>query len=199
MLRRFASLTFLPGDVGSFGRLTWIPLAICLMLPLVADPSARRGLAPEVPTKERAARFHVPAAMEHWAHIPYQNEILAAATLTQGDPLLLASVIRVESSFRPHVVSHRGAVGLMQVLPRTASDYGEWDLVDPGQNVHAGSTHLARLLSRFDGDVTLALAAYNAGTANVLRHGGVPPFPETRRYVRRVLSHYERTATDTAA
>jgi soluble lytic murein transglycosylase-like protein len=169
------------------------------VLPLVTDPSSRQVPTPEVPVKARAAHFHVPASMERWARVPYKGEILAAAAFSQVDPLLLVSVIEVESGFRAHAVSQRGAVGLMQVLPRTARDYGEWDLVDPGDNLKAGSRHLAGLLARFEGNLPLALAAYNAGTANVLRHGGVPPFPETREYVQRVLSRYEPAETDAAA
>ena len=106
------------------------------------------------------------------------------------DPRLVESLIRVESGFDPQALSTRGAVGLMQLMPETARIYGAsnpWDVV---QNVKAGTSYLRDLLYYFNGDVRKALAAYNAGPAAVKRHGGVPPYPETRRYVRRILSLY---------
>lgn len=185
------SIPLCPHDRTDLLRMLWVPMASVLLLALLTAPGASETDGPVVPLKERAAEFRVPELMKRWATVPYQREILDAAQRAAIDPLLLVSVISVESGFRAHAVSHRGAVGLMQVLPRTAGDYGLWNLSDPGDNVNAGSLHLARLLSRFEGDVPLALAAYNAGVANVLRHGGVPPFPETRQYVARVLTHYE--------
>ena len=103
-------------------------------------------------------------------------------------PGLIKAVALVESGFDPHALSPKGAQGLMQLMPGTAKQYGVQDAFDPLQNLRAGSTHLRRLLDQFDGDLTLALAAYNAGAGAVARHGGVPDYPETHEYLRRVKS-----------
>ena len=106
------------------------------------------------------------------------------------DPALVAAVARVESGFDPRATSRAGAAGLMQLMPATAAELGVTDPYDPVQNVRGGAAYLHRLLERFAGDVPLALAAYNAGPAAVERYGGVPPFPETRAYVERVMAAY---------
>ena len=99
---------------------------------------------------------------------------------------LIKSVALVESGFNPRAVSHKGAQGLMQLMPATARRYGVRDPLDPLQNLRAGARHLRNLLDEFGGDLTLALAAYNAGSGAVRRHGGVPNYRETRDYVRKV-------------
>ena len=123
--------------------------------------------------------------------LPYGSALATAAERHGVDGLLLAAVVHTESGFTPRAVSPRGAVGLMQVLPATAEAYGESDLRDPWVNVDVGSRYLGSLIDQHDGDLELALAAYNAGPAAVARHGGVPPFRETREYVRKVLGRYE--------
>jgi soluble lytic murein transglycosylase-like protein len=169
--------------------------ALLLLMLLVPPPgeavAERFPLA--VPAKAREA-FVRPAAALQLARLPYRDEILAASAQSGLDPLLVASVIRVESRFRPHAVSRAGAVGLMQVLPGTGRQYGVHDLADPRENIAAGSRHLAYLIDRYEGDLNLALAAYNAGEGTVRRHGGIPPYPETRGYVRKVLAHYRSIA-----
>ena len=110
------------------------------------------------------------------------------------DPSLVLALIKVESAFKAKAVSPKNARGLMQLLPSTAAIYGVTELFDPRQNVLAGVQHLRDLLVVFEGDVTLALAAYNAGSGAVRRYGGVPPFPETQAYVKRIRRYYrERT------
>ena len=121
--------------------------------------------------------------------LPFGDIIRAASSRHGVDSLLLAAVIEVESSFDPRAVSHRGAVGLMQVLPATAGLSAD-DLADPTSNIDRGARYLHRLLERFGGDLELALAAYNAGPTNVRRYGGVPPFSETQAYVEKVLRLY---------
>jgi soluble lytic murein transglycosylase-like protein len=102
------------------------------------------------------------------------------------DPSLVKAVALVESGFNPKAVSSKGARGLMQLLPSTAKQYGVSDLHDPYQNLRAGAAHLRGLLDEFDGNVTLALAAYNAGSGAVRRYGGVPAYAETRDYVKKI-------------
>src|SRR5262245_11522779 len=118
---------------------------------------------------------------------PYVAEILAASSRHGLSPALLAAIISVESGFNPRAVSAKGAQGLMQVLPATGRLLGVADLFDVRQNVEAGARHLRGLLERFSDDLSLALAAYNAGEQAVLTHDGIPPFEETRQYVSRVL------------
>lgn len=107
------------------------------------------------------------------------------------DQALLHAVIAVESAYDPHAVSHRGAVGLMQLMPQTAQRYGVQNPRDPAQNIRGGARYLRHLMRKFDNDLTLTLAAYNAGEDAVVRHGNrVPPYRETRSYVPRVLDFY---------
>jgi hypothetical protein len=123
--------------------------------------------------------------------LPYGNEIEETAERHRMDGLLLAALVQAESSFLPDAVSPVGAVGLTQVMPATAQWLGQrGDLTDPDSNLEVGALYLSQLLDRFNGNLELALAAYNAGPTNVLRYGGVPPFRETRNYVRKVLSIY---------
>ena len=107
------------------------------------------------------------------------------------DPALLRAVIKTESDFRQHVVSRKGAVGLMQLTPKTAASLRVADIHDPIQNLRGGAKHLRQLLNLYDGDLRLALAAYNAGTSHVKRHR-LPRIRETRAYVKKVLRHYHR-------
>ncbi len=108
------------------------------------------------------------------------------------DRNLIHAVVRAESAFDPNAVSRAGAVGLMQLMPETARRYGVRDARNPSQNVYAGVLHLRKLIQRFN-DVVLALAAYNAGENAVIDYGyKVPPYPETRNYVRKVLAFYRQ-------
>jgi soluble lytic murein transglycosylase-like protein len=116
----------------------------------------------------------------------YDKEIADAAGRWKVDPALVRAVIHAESAFRPDALSRKGAQGLMQLMPGTADMYGVSDPFDATQNIDAGVQHLAGLLERYNGDVTLAAAAYNAGEGAVKRWGGIPPYEETKVYVQRV-------------
>lgn len=107
------------------------------------------------------------------------------------DPALIKAVIHVESNFDVFAKSRVGAIRLMQIMPNTGTDYELYDPYDPLENIRAGTQHLRFLLDLFDEDVDLAIAAYNAGQGNVLKYDGIPPFPETINYVRRVSEKYE--------
>jgi soluble lytic murein transglycosylase-like protein len=121
----------------------------------------------------------------------YDSIIEKAATTAAVEANLLRAVIVVESGFNSHAVSKRGAVGLMQLMPATASRFGVSNRYDPMQNIHGGAMYLKFLMDRFGQDVRLALAAYNAGEEAVDRNGGqIPPFSETMAYVPRVLKIY---------
>ena len=105
-------------------------------------------------------------------------------------PRLVQSVVQVESGYNVRALSHKGAQGLMQLMPATARELGVEDAYDARQNLEGGARYLRQQLERFDGDLTLALAAYNAGPTAVQRFGGIPPYRETRNYVQKVLSLY---------
>ncbi len=105
---------------------------------------------------------------------------------------LVRAVARAESSLSPAAVSPKEAQGVMQLMPGTARDLGVTDAFDPAQNIDAGARHLRQLLEKYDGRVAEALAAYNAGVGAVTRHGGVPPYRETRGYIRRIVKDFEK-------
>jgi soluble lytic murein transglycosylase-like protein len=112
------------------------------------------------------------------------------ANLYQLPVSFIRAVMHVESGFSPEVISHAGAQGLMQLMPQTARNMGVSDPFDARQNILGGARFLRVLANQFGGDLVLTVAAYNAGAGAVMKYRGVPPYEETRRYVRRVLTHY---------
>ena len=122
--------------------------------------------------------------------VPYGAIIYREARRNRLAPELVAAVVQAESDFRPRLVSHKSAQGLMQIIPETSRLLGCENPFDPGANIAAGSKYLRQLIDRF-GDQRTALAAYNAGEGNIERFGGIPPFGETRDYVQRVARHTE--------
>lgn len=122
----------------------------------------------------------------------YQSEIAAAAREFGVEEAIVRAIIHAESAFNPAALSHAGAQGLMQLMPATARRFGVADSYDASQNIRGGVQYLAWLLKRYDGNLTLAAAGYNAGEGAVDRHKGVPPYSETQRYVQRVAMLAER-------
>ncbi|WP_454831888.1 lytic transglycosylase domain-containing protein [Pseudoxanthomonas wuyuanensis] len=122
----------------------------------------------------------------------YQAEIAAASREFGVDEAVIRAIMHAESSYNPMALSHAGAQGLMQLMPPTARRFGVTDAYDAAQNIRGGVQYLAWLLKRFNGNLTLAAAGYNAGEGAVDRHGGVPPYKETQRYVERVAVLAER-------
>jgi soluble lytic murein transglycosylase-like protein len=145
-----------------------------------------------------------PASRIDWNHVglnvsAYASEIATAATTHGVDPALIRAIMHAESAYQPNALSPKGAQGLMQLMPATAGDYAVTDAFDPVQNINAGVEHLAMLLGLYDGDVTLAAAAYNAGQGAVARYGNqVPPFAETQVYVQRVNTLHQRYRNELA-
>jgi transglycosylase-like protein with SLT domain len=123
---------------------------------------------------------------------PYRELIQAASSRYSVDADLITSVIAAESNFDPRAVSRRNARGLMQLLPETAARLGVQNIFDPRENIDGGTRYLRDLLQRYRNDLALTLAAYNAGPERVRQYGTVPPFPETRSYVRRVKTAYDK-------
>jgi soluble lytic murein transglycosylase-like protein len=121
---------------------------------------------------------------------------LAIATARRHgvDPNLVLAVVSVESAFQPDAVSHKGAQGLMQLMPATARDLGVTDPLDPAQNLDGGTRYLRMLVAKYGGDLGRALAAYNAGPGAVTRHGGIPPYRETHHYIDKVLRERAKAA-----
>ena len=126
---------------------------------------------------------------------PFGNLIRAAALKHGVDEKLITHLIEAESNFNPRAVSRKQAQGLMQLIPETAARYSVANIFDPAQNIDAGTHYLKDLLSKYRGNLSLALAAYNAGPDMVARYGGIPPFPETQKYVRQITAKMASTTS----
>lgn len=138
------------------------------------------------PTSFPSTFRYSPKPGEH-RYDPY----IQAVCLKHGiDHHLVKAIIKAESAFNPVAVSPKGAMGLMQLMPDTSRDMGVTNPFDPLENIEGGVRYLKRMLSRFNNNLTLALAAYNAGPNAVERHGGIPPYDETRTYILRVMRYY---------
>ena len=152
-----------------------------------------RVVADEV--EEQPEPVETVACVAAWADeplpdwVPFRASIHAAAKGANLNPWLLAALVQAESAFDPRAVSRAGAKGLTQLMPAAAADHRVEDVFDPDDNLRGGASHLRLMLDRFS-SLPLALAAYNAGAATVERYDGVPPYRETRGYVRRILSAF---------
>ncbi|HEV2196487.1 MAG TPA: lytic transglycosylase domain-containing protein [Candidatus Acidoferrum sp.] len=130
---------------------------------------------------------------------PYQEFVVAAASRYGVDAELISSVMEVESHFNPKAISAKNARGLMQLLPETAARLGVKDIFDPKENIDAGTHYLHDLLQLYNNDLTLALAAYNAGPDKVQKYGNVPPYRETQSYVKQVQKKYQKNKSAPAS
>ena len=144
---------------------------------------SREAREARAPVEVRSARCGAAGA--------YGTLIDASAQTHDVAPELLCALAKVESNFNAGAVSNKGAAGLVQLMPATAERFGVLNRFNPRQNLDGGARYLRWLLDRYDGAVELALAAYNAGEGAVDRHDGIPPYPETRQFVRRVISHFD--------
>jgi len=124
--------------------------------------------------------------------IPFHGIIIQVAGRYEVDPYLIRAIIFAESGYNPKAKSKKGARGLMQLMPSTAKSLGVEDIYDPAENIDGGVRYFKSLLDRFDGDVQLALAAYNAGSRHVRNYEGIPPFKATRRYIKKVLKFHKK-------
>jgi soluble lytic murein transglycosylase-like protein len=158
--------------------MTWIEM---YMEKMNKDETADTAVSSE--TQASRNFENIPASFEQLIH--------DASEKYGVDEGLISAVIQAESNFNPSAVSSAGAQGLMQLMPATASSLGVTDPLDPAQNVNGGVKLLSQLLDRYDGNTSLALAAYNAGPGAVAAYGGIPPYQETQTYVNRVLQLWQ--------
>jgi len=141
-------------------------------------------------TETERPRVRMPSDASPARYGRYDDHIREAAALYQIPEDLIRAVIQVESDFDPRAVSPANARGLMQLMPETAERMLVTDIFDPRQNIFGGVRYLRVLANLFNGDIELTIAGYNAGEGAVMRYGGIPPFPETQEYVKRVLAQY---------
>ncbi|PYN32987.1 MAG: lytic transglycosylase [Candidatus Rokuibacteriota bacterium] len=169
-----------------------------------ADGTVHFTNAPTDPRYQRLAGFTSGTAAG-WLKLPggdpswYMTEIRGAAERYGVPEQLVSAVIRVESAFNPRAVSSKGARGLMQLMPETASVLGVRNMFDPYENIDGGVRHLRGLIDRFGQNLPLALAAYNAGEKAVTAYQGIPPYPETRDYVTRILRLFDASGDGPSA
>ena len=135
--------------------------------------------------------YNLPLKYRHKKEHLFHPIILQEASRHEVDPALVKAIIMAESGYNPNAISKKGAKGLMQLMPSTAQALGVEDAFNPEQNISGGVRYFKQLVNRFDGDVKLALAAYNAGSKNVRHYQGVPPYKATRYYIKKVFKYYE--------
>ncbi len=165
---------------------SWAPpiFDMCLAFPEIEEDPGRVDTLLEMSP--------VPGGVLSKESIPFQGIIIQVAGRYEVDPHLIRAIILAESGYNPKAKSKKGARGLMQLMPSTAKSLGVEDIYDPAENIDGGVRYFRSLLDRFDGDVQLALAAYNAGSRHVRNYAGVPPFKATQRYIKKVLKFHKK-------
>ena len=153
-----------------------------------------RSIDQNDPYTYRNKQSNTPASSSDFDQI-FQNETIMYGVRKD----LLIAVARAESNFNASVVSGAGAIGIMQLMPETARNLGVKDPYNATDNIMGGAKYLSRLLSQYNGNISLALAAYNAGSGNVEKYGGIPPFKETQTYVRKILADIGETENSVAS
>lgn len=185
-----SSLPISPGFIAR-GILAFIILSMLIMTsrdPFRIQPILK-GPKPYIKISEytlKPIKGHRPKKSEKL----YRQIVFDAAAQYSVEPAMIKAIIMAESGYNPHAVSKRGAIGLMQLMPDTAREMGVEDLQDPFHNINGGAKYFSKLMNMFQGDVFLALSAYNAGIERVKEYNGIPPFPATRYYVIKVLRYY---------
>ena len=162
---------------------------MCWEMPDLELPIETLASAALQPDRDNAA------VLDH--RIPFYGIIVQVADRYEVDPHLIRAIILAESGYNPKAKSKKGARGLMQLMPSTAKALGVQDIYDPEENIDGGVRYFRSLLDRFDGDVQLALAAYNAGSRHVRNYEGIPPFKATRHYIQKVLKFHEKFKAET--
>jgi soluble lytic murein transglycosylase-like protein len=164
--------------------------------PAAGQPAAKpvsimpAQVVPDAASIQTAAPAQTAASTQAAGAVDLDQVILEASRKNRLDPDFVSSVIKAESNFKPHAVSPKGARGLMQLMPATASQLGVADAFDPRANVEAGTAHLSALLDQYHDDPIKALAAYNAGAHRVKQYNGVPPYRETRNYISKIVRDF---------
>lgn len=170
-------------------------IGIVLVVSFIVSAPLVSGIQSSLSSKTKQLFTDAPITVEN--HSQYDEIVYRAAALYDVDPILIKAVILVESDFRPKVTSPKGALGLMQLMPGTARMLGVKDSFDPEENIMAGTRFLSYLIHMFEHDVVKALAAYNAGPNSVKRYGAIPPYAETRAYIKKVVKQYKQFVVQT--
>lgn len=197
-----AAMLFIPVGICSRqnGPFQYQGQAIVHSVPLPDVPAIDRSTDTKAVSEQSAIQDgEAPQPEPAAPDLPFEEHIRQAAQTYHVDPALIRAIIMAESSYNPRAVSHRGAQGLMQLMPTTAKSLGIENSFDPALNIDGGVRYFKKLLDRFDGDVKLALAAYNAGSRYVRKYGGVPPFKATRLYIKKVLRYHRLLQEQLAA
>ena len=161
---------------------------------LVSNSSNQMVMNPQFLSKMHPApqtKQGLPSVSGRKAEHLYHMFIIQTASHYQIDPALIKAIIMAESGYNTRAISKRGAKGLMQLMPVTAQSLGVEDIFNPHQNITGGVQYFKQMVNRFNGDVKLALAAYNAGSRNVRNYNGVPPFKATHSYIKKVFKYYQ--------
>jgi soluble lytic murein transglycosylase-like protein len=174
----------------SFKFISFAFVALFTLISFAQDPFTPVAVAETVRAELASAEDYIAGDVPSSGNRDLDLIIYKTGKRYGVDPRLLHAVIWQESKYKPAAVSHAGARGLMQLMPATAKRFKCDDVTDPASNIDAGTKYLRWLIKRFDGNVTLALAGYNAGEGNVDKHNGVPPFDETQKYVRIITGRY---------